>query len=96
MRDFLIENALYWIEEYSKVKRVSCINILYKDVDGFRLDATHALVDNSEKHILQELVEQCATNSRGKHILFYAEDDRNETKIIRDSPQGKEGEMVME
>ena len=36
-----LQNALHWIAEYH--------------IDGLRLDATHAIVDDSDIHILQEL-----------------------------------------
>ena len=41
VREFFIENALHWVHEYH--------------VDGLRLDATHALVDDGPRHFLAEL-----------------------------------------
>lgn len=41
VRDYFIENAVHWIEEYH--------------VDALRLDAVHAIVDASERPFLQEL-----------------------------------------
>ena len=43
VRDFFIHNALYWLEEFR--------------FDGLRLDAVHAIVDESEPDILEELAE---------------------------------------
>src|SRR5690606_8704564 len=43
VRDFFIHNALYWIEEYH--------------LDGLRLDAVHAIRDDSTPDILTELAE---------------------------------------
>jgi maltooligosyltrehalose trehalohydrolase len=43
VRRFLIDNARYWLETYH--------------LDGLRLDAVHALVDDSETHFLAELAE---------------------------------------
>ena len=40
VRDFMIENALYWLEEYN--------------FDGLRLDAVHAIIDDSDTDILTE------------------------------------------
>ena len=37
VRDFFINNALYWLEEFR--------------LDGLRLDAVHAIIDDSRKHI---------------------------------------------
>ena len=41
VRDFVIHNALYWLEEYH--------------LDGLRLDAVHAIFDAGEPHILTEI-----------------------------------------
>ena len=41
VRDFFIENALYWLEEFR--------------FDGLRFDAVHAIMDASPTHILVEL-----------------------------------------
>ena len=43
VRDFFIDNALYWLEEYH--------------FDGLRFDAVHAIVDESKPDILTELAE---------------------------------------
>ena len=44
VREFFIQNALYWIEEFH--------------LDGLRLDAVHAILDDSPKHLLEELAER--------------------------------------
>ncbi len=41
VRDFFIENARYWLQEYR--------------FDGLRFDAVHAIVDDSPHHILDEI-----------------------------------------
>lgn len=43
VRDFFIHNALYWLEEFH--------------FDGLRLDAVHAIVDESKPEILAELAQ---------------------------------------
>lgn len=43
VRDFFIHNALYWLEEYH--------------LDGLRLDAVHAIVDDSKPDVLTELAQ---------------------------------------
>jgi maltooligosyltrehalose trehalohydrolase len=43
VRDFFIHNALYWLEEYH--------------FDGLRLDAVHAIVDDSDPDIITELAQ---------------------------------------
>src|SRR5262249_1107640 len=42
VREFFVENAAYWIDEYH--------------LDGLRLDATHQIVDESSRHVLAEMV----------------------------------------
>ncbi|MEY2502605.1 MAG: maltooligosyltrehalose trehalohydrolase [Verrucomicrobiota bacterium] len=64
VRTFFIENALYWMRDFR--------------IDGFRLDATHAIVDNSARHLLAEIAE--AVQAEGGFVI--AEDERNEAAIV--------------
>ncbi len=50
VRTFLVENLLHWAHEYH--------------IDGFRLDATHTLIDSSPQHILPEIASTLRTKSR--------------------------------
>ncbi len=64
VRDFFIHNALYWLEEYH--------------FDGLRLDAVHALFDDTRPDILEELAQ--AVRSRFAHrreVHLVLENDRN-------------------
>ncbi len=70
VRDFFIQNACYWMEEFH--------------IDGFRLDATHSIADDSPTHILAEIAE--AVQSRGGFIV--AEDERNEPALLHPRPRG--------
>jgi maltooligosyltrehalose trehalohydrolase len=59
VRDFFIHNALYWLEEYH--------------FDGLRLDAVHAIVDDSESDILTELaqvVRKTLGTERAIHLIL--------------------------
>ncbi len=70
VRAFFIDNALYWAHEYH--------------VDGLRLDATHAIIDDSALHLLVELVQRVhAFLDPGRHFVFIAEDERNESRLAR-------------
>ena len=51
-------------------------------IDGFRLDATHTIFDDSKKHILQELGE--LVHEHGRYII--AEDERTEPRLITPIP----------
>lgn len=65
VREFFAENATYWAREFH--------------IDGFRLDATHAIVDHSAPHILAEITERIADEGG----FAIAEDERNEPALLR-------------
>jgi len=54
-RDLVTENATYWIDEFH--------------LDGLRIDATQAVIDRSQPHILQE-VARCARRAGGERAIF--------------------------
>ena len=69
VRDFFIHNALYWLNEY-------CF-------DGLRLDAVHAIADDSVPHILTELADVVRANGApGRHIHLVLENDRNQSRYL--------------
>ncbi len=63
VRDFIIHNALYWLEEY--------------DLDGLRLDAVHAIMDDSEEHLLDELARsvRAMRGDRPTHLVLENEEN---------------------
>jgi maltooligosyltrehalose trehalohydrolase len=65
VREFFAENAPYWRREFH--------------IDGFRLDATHAMEDSSERHILAEISDR--VHASGAFLV--AEDERNEPEVLR-------------
>ncbi len=70
VRDFFIHNALYWLEEYN--------------FDGLRLDAVHAIVDDSKPDILTELVEVVRERFPGdRHIHLILENGDNGARYLR-------------
>ncbi|GJL79701.1 MAG: hypothetical protein NPINA01_26900 [Nitrospinaceae bacterium] len=78
VRDFFIENALHWIHEYH--------------IDGLRLDATHAMVDESPIHFLKDLAERVRCSlPEERTVLLIAEDDRNQAQLIQPRDQGGYG-----
>jgi maltooligosyltrehalose trehalohydrolase len=70
VRDFFIHNALYWLEEYH--------------FDGLRLDAVHAILDDSRPDILVELGET-AREILGpdRHVHLILENGDNASKYLR-------------
>ncbi len=78
VRNFLINNALYWAHEYH--------------IDGLRLDATHALIDNGVQHLLQELTGTVrASLSPDRQFVITAEDERNDVRLLQPAEQGGYG-----
>jgi malto-oligosyltrehalose trehalohydrolase len=70
VRDFFIQNALYWLAEYN--------------LDGLRLDAVHAIVDDSKPDILNALVEAVRnTVAPGRHVHLVLENDRNQASYLQ-------------
>jgi maltooligosyltrehalose trehalohydrolase len=69
VREFVICNALYWIEEFH--------------LDGLRFDAVHAIMDDSERHLLDELAERVrASVGRPLHLVLENEDNEP-TRLLR-------------
>ncbi len=76
VRDFYIHNALYWLEEYH--------------VDGLRLDAVHAIRDDSSPDILTELAQAVARGpGRLRHVHLVLENDDNLAHYLRRDRAGK-------
>jgi maltooligosyltrehalose trehalohydrolase len=73
VRSFFLQNIGYWMDEFH--------------IDGFRLDATHAIVDTSEVHILSEIA--ATAHQRGGFVI--AEDDRNDPRLVTDVERGGVG-----
>lgn len=76
VRSLLIDNALHWLLEYH--------------LDGLRLDATHALVDDGDPHFLAALAEAVESAPAPKRFLI-AEDHRNLRRLIEPRERGGYG-----
>jgi maltooligosyltrehalose trehalohydrolase len=76
VREFFLENALYWIREFH--------------LDGLRVDATHAITDTREPHFLAELTTRLHAAAQDMHrtVLVIAEDDRNERSTVTPVEEG--------
>jgi len=70
VRDFFIHNALYWLAEFH--------------LDGLRLDAVHAIIDDSTPHILTELADVVrSTIGPARHVHLILENERNQSRYLR-------------
>lgn len=78
VREMVIENALFWLKNYH--------------FDGFRFDAIQMIRDDSDRHILKEIIATCRKEFCEKKLLFIAEDDRNLSTVT--DPQGLGFDMV--
>ena len=69
IRDFYLNNANYWLADVG--------------LDGFRMDATALILDESPKHILTEINElaQEIGAKENRQIIMIAEHLRNESKV---------------
>ncbi|HBB30394.1 MAG TPA: malto-oligosyltrehalose trehalohydrolase [Cyanobacteria bacterium UBA8803] len=76
VRNFFIENALYWLEHYH--------------IDALRIDAIHAIYDTSATPFLQELAQRIAVFSQetGRKRYAIAESDLNDVRVLRPREQG--------
>jgi maltooligosyltrehalose trehalohydrolase len=71
VREFVLHNALYWIEEFH--------------FDGLRFDAVHAIFDDSAPDIVTELAETICRHITGREVHLILENDRNEARrLVRD------------
>jgi maltooligosyltrehalose trehalohydrolase len=69
VRDFYVHNALYWVEEYG--------------FDGLRLDAVHAIHDDSETHIVCEIAQALrAGPGRERRVHLVLENDANQAHLL--------------
>ena len=76
VRDFFIHNALYWIEEFH--------------LDGLRLDAIHAISDESSPDIVEELsVALRPGPGRERYVHLVLENDRNESRYLSRDAAGQ-------
>ena len=69
VRDFFIQNALYWLNEFH--------------FDGLRFDAVHAIQDDSTPHFLTELADKIRAGVSGdRHVHLVLENDDNQARFL--------------
>jgi maltooligosyltrehalose trehalohydrolase len=76
VREYILENALGWLAEFH--------------LDGLRLDAVHALHDDSSPHLLAELSDRVAEleDRVGRPLTLIAESDLNDPLMITPRAEG--------
>ena len=74
VRDFFVENAGYWIDEFH--------------FDGLRLDATQDLHDGSADHIIAAIGRRAREAAGVRRVYLTAENEPQETRIARPVSRG--------
>ncbi|MBW3562302.1 MAG: malto-oligosyltrehalose trehalohydrolase [Actinobacteria bacterium] len=76
VRRYVVDNALWWTD--------------HCHVDGLRLDAVHAILDQSAVHILEELASavHARAERRGRTVHVIAESDLNDPRLVRPVAEG--------
>lgn len=71
VRRYVLDNATMWFRDYH--------------LDGLRLDAVHAIVDHSARHLLEELADAAAELSvqLDRTLWLVAESDANDPRLVR-------------
>lgn len=78
VRQFIMENALYWLEEFQ--------------LDGLRLDAVDNVVDeDSETELLIDIAQAVRATITDRHIHLTTEDNRNITRLHERENDGTAG-----
>jgi len=79
VRRYILDNALRWMREFH--------------VDGLRLDAVHALVDESAVHLLEQLAVEAESLSvhLQRPLSLIAESDLNDPKLVTPRAAGGYG-----
>lgn len=77
VREFFVANAVYWIAEFR--------------MDGLRLDATHAIHDDSPVHITAEIGVRAREAAGARSIFLVAENEPEHTRFVRPAEEGGYG-----
>jgi maltooligosyltrehalose trehalohydrolase len=80
VREYFAANSGYWIDEFH--------------LDGLRLDATQNIYDLSDDHVLAAITRRArsaAQGARGRSIIIVAENEPQETILIRPPERGGYG-----
>ncbi|MDF1504169.1 malto-oligosyltrehalose trehalohydrolase [Roseisolibacter sp. H3M3-2] len=74
VREFFAANAAYWVDEFH--------------LDGLRLDATHAIVDESPRHVLRDVGTRARAAGRGRRVWIVNENEEQRADLVRAPEDG--------
>jgi maltooligosyltrehalose trehalohydrolase len=76
VRAMLAGAALRWVRDFR--------------VDALRLDATHAITDESPRHLVAEIADEVRSEAArtSRHVQVIAEDERNDRRVLDPPPAG--------
>jgi maltooligosyltrehalose trehalohydrolase len=77
VREFFIENAAYWMEEFH--------------LDGLRLDATQQMFDQSPEHIVTAITKRARLAAGGRDTFMVAENEPQHIRLVRSIEEGGHG-----
>jgi maltooligosyltrehalose trehalohydrolase len=70
VREFVIRNAVYWIEQFR--------------LDGLRFDAVHAIKDDSDTHLLEDIASRIRRLELGRPVHLLLENEENQaSRLVR-------------
>ena len=71
VREFVIQNALYWMNEFH--------------LDGLRLDAVHEIKDDGQTHILDDIAGRVRSSITDRPVHLVLENESNQSfRLVRD------------
>jgi len=74
VRNLFITNAQYWIDEFH--------------IDGLRLDATQAMLDDKQPHILGQIADAARAAAGPRRVFIVGENEPQETSLVIPREQG--------
>lgn len=77
VREFVLANIAYWLDEFH--------------LDGFRVDATQDIHDESEEHILSALVRHARGRVPMRSLLIVAENEPQQVRLVQPLDRGGHG-----
>jgi len=77
VRDFIVQNAVHWVRDYH--------------IDGLRLDATQAMFDSSQDHIIAAITRAVRSAAGSRSVYVVAENHTQDRILIDPAEQGGYG-----